>query len=72
MDKLMIDHALQQMVGFKLGKWGANVYELISSMGLKKEEWEYIKNNEESGNLDEDDIKIIDEIFSSGRENDGI
>ena len=66
MDKLMIDHALQQMVGFRLGKWGANIHELISSMGLKKEEWEYIKKNEESGNMDEDDVAIINEIFAKG------
>ncbi len=59
-----IGDALQQMTGFRLGKWGADVRELISSMGLRKEEWEHIKNNEESGHLDENDIKEIDEIFA--------
>lgn len=59
-----IAEALQQMTGFRLGKWGADVRELASSMGLKKHEWEHIKKNENSGGLDEDDIKGINEYFT--------
>ncbi len=63
--KKLINEALQQMVGFRLGKWSGNVRELVSSMGLKKDEWEHIKNNEESGHLDEDDISEINEYFAN-------
>lgn len=62
--KVMIEYALNQMTGFKLGKWGADIRELVGSMGLKKKEWEHIKKDEESGHLDEDDIKTIDEYFA--------
>lgn len=67
MSRDMIGEALQQMTGFKLGKWGADIRELISSMGLKKREWEYIKKHEESGHLDDDDIREINELFVNGR-----
>jgi hypothetical protein len=59
----LISDALQQMVGFKIGKWSADITELASSMGLKKSEWEYIKNNEDKGFLDEEDIKELDEYM---------
>ncbi len=59
-----INEALQQMQGFQIGKWGGDVRELASSMGLKKSEWEHIKENEQCG-LDEDDINEIDEYFAS-------
>jgi hypothetical protein len=58
-DKHQIDLALQAMLGFKLGKWGADVRELASTIGLTSEEWEYIKLKEDSGGLDEFDIDII-------------
>jgi len=57
-----IEQALQQMIGFRLGKWGADILELASSMGLKKEEWEYIKKEEDCG-LDEEDIKELNAYF---------
>ena len=63
-----IGEALQQMTGFRLGKWGADIGELISSMGLTKDEWEHIKKYENSGHLDEDDIKTINEIFTKSKE----
>ena len=59
-----IELAVQQMTGFKLGKWGAEPTELISSMGLTKEEWSYIKRNEDSGRLDKEDIKTIDNYYA--------
>ena len=62
-NKEMISEALQQMRGFKLGKWGACPRELVLSMGLTEKEWEHIKNKEDSGGLDDDDIKEIDEYF---------
>lgn len=60
--KKLISEALQQFTGFQVGKWG-DIGELISSMGLTEEEWNYIKDNEESGHLDEQDIKKINECF---------
>ena len=62
-EKKMIRDAIQQMIGFRLGKWGACPIELITSMGLSKLEWEYIKKNEDSGLLDEIDIVEIDEHY---------
>lgn len=62
--KKMIRDAVQQMIGFKIGKWGACPRELVSSMGLSKDEWEYIKKNEDGGFLDEKDVIEIDEYFN--------
>ncbi len=60
----LIDEALQQFTGFKIGKWSNNIRELISSMGLKKEEWEYIKRTEDPDSiLDEEDVEEINKIF---------
>ncbi len=64
--KKLISEALQQMIGFKLGRWGADPIELVSSMGLTITEWRYIKKNEESGYLDKDDIKEINKYFKEG------
>lgn len=58
-----IGEALQQMTGFKIGKWD-DVAELVSSMGLSEEEWAHIKSEEHSGGLDEKDIAEIDKYFS--------
>ena len=65
--KELIDEALQQMTGFKVGRWG-DIRELVSSMGLTKDEWEHIKNKEECGYLDEDDVEEINEIFAEEQE----
>ena len=54
---------LQQMQGFKIGKW-SDIITLAISSGLSKKEWKYIKENEESGHLDEKDIKELDEHFN--------
>lgn len=62
-----IGEALQQMTGFKIGRW-SDIIDLVSSMGLKKEEWEHIKKDEESGHLDEDDIERINEHFALSEE----
>ncbi len=63
--KKLINEALQQMTGFIIGKWGADIIELTSSMGLTKKEWDYIKKNEESGRLDKKDIDKLDEYFDN-------
>jgi len=68
-DERAIGEALQQMTGFKIGKWSGDVTELASSMGLKKKEWEHIKKNEDEGYLDKKDIDELDEYFKEG-END--
>ena len=60
--KKLISEALQQFTGYNVGKWG-NIEELVGSMGLTEEEWDYIKENEESGHLDDEDIKKIDGGF---------
>ena len=60
-DKRQIDLALQAMLGFKLGKWGADARELASTIGLTSEEWEYIKLKEDGGGLNEDDIDTIND-----------
>lgn len=60
----LISEALQQMTGFQVGKW-SDSSELVSSMGLREEEWEHIKENEESGHLDDDDIKEINQYFAN-------
>ena len=64
-----IEDALQQMTGFKIGKWSGDITELASSMGLTKKEWVHIKRNEEEGYLDKKDIDELDEYFKEG-END--
>jgi len=58
-----INDALQQMCGFKIGKWD-DIIALIKAIGLTKKEWEYIKKKEDSGTLDEDDIKSLNEYFN--------
>ena len=68
MKKKLINEALQQMQGFKLGKWGADVRELVSSMGLKENEWEWIKEHEDNGNLDDNDIEEINKYFEDAED----
>ena len=58
-----IAEALQQMTGYNVGKFG-DIKELVSSMGLNKDEWEHIKENEESGHLNEEDIEDINDYFA--------
>jgi len=57
-----ISLALSEMRGFKIGKWD-DIVTLVISSGLTKKEWEYIKEYEDCGHLDEDDIQKIDEYF---------
>ena len=59
-EKRNIEDMLQQMIGFKIGKWD-DIIDLILNAGLTKREWETIKKNEDSGCLDEKDIIEINE-----------
>ena len=58
-----LDLADAQFIGFKEGKWSANIIHLIESMGLTKREW--IKWKELYPNvLDEADFNQIEEYFN--------
>ena len=67
-EEKQIELAIQQMTGFRLGRWGADPIELISSMGLKEKEWKIIKKKEDSAYLDKDDIREIDKHFKGEQE----
>lgn len=60
-----IEFALQQFIGFTHGKKGFPVRELVSSMGLKKEEWDRLNEEEDMalGHLDVEDCEEIDKYF---------
>lgn len=61
----MIELADAQFLGYRLGKWGASLRELCSSMGLTKEE--YITLLEHYGldaTLDSNDIEEIEDYFN--------
>lgn len=59
----LINEALQQMAGFKIGIED-DIIMLIDTMGLTKEEWKHIKSKEDSGNLFDSDIEKIDKFFA--------
>jgi hypothetical protein len=58
-----IDKAEQQLLGFTHAKQGYSLIDLISSMGLKKDEWETLNANYELTYLSDDDIEEINEYF---------
>ena len=62
--KHLLDCAEQQLLGWLLGKCGESLWALVKGMGLKEEEWIEIKKFY-TPNLDEDEIKEIDEIFKA-------
>jgi len=66
----LIQQALSQMTGFRLGKWGGSTRELVSSMGLTQEEWNYIKKNAQC-DLSEDETEEVDEYFKEQMKNAG-
>lgn len=63
--EMMIEYALQQFIGFNLAKQGVGVRELVSSMGLKKEEWDELNRKEDMGlsHLSVEDCGEIDKYF---------
>ncbi len=60
-----LDLADAQFIGFKHGKWNrSDIIGLVIAMGLNKKEWEKLKKDYPL-QLDEDDIKEINEYFES-------
>lgn len=62
--KDQIAMAEQQLIGFKHSNNGYDLESLISSMGLKKKEWERLKMDYDMVYLSEDDRQEIEEYFS--------
>jgi hypothetical protein len=63
-----LDLADAQFQGFKAGKWESHdITGMVEAMNLTKKEWHKWKTNY-CVNLDEEDIKIIDEYFEQGEE----
>lgn len=60
-----LDLANAQFIGFKCGKWhGDDIITLVIEMGLTKNEWLKLKKNYPIENdIDDNDIKEIDEHF---------
>jgi hypothetical protein len=56
------DMMLCEMTGFKIGKWD-DITALAISSNLTKKQWEYIKKNEDSGHLDDEDIEELDKYY---------
>ena len=59
-----LDLADAQFLGFKEGKWNANIIFLIQAMGLSKKEWERWKKNYPNI-LDDSDFEEIDRYFEN-------
>ena len=59
----MQDFMLHQLLGFKLGKGGYTISELVSGAGLLKEEWQKIKKETEVTSLEKSDIEEIEEYI---------
>jgi len=59
-----LDLADAQFLGFKEGKWSANIIHLIQSMGLTKVEWIKWKANYPNI-LDNSDFKEIENYFNT-------
>ncbi|NOQ37622.1 hypothetical protein GQ472_01920 [archaeon] len=59
--RMLLDEAIAQFIGFVLCNGGFDIVELVSGMGLKHDEWMTIK--EETSNLDEGQVKEIDDYF---------
>ena len=51
-----------QFIGFKQGKWDADIVSLVKSMGLLKTEWEKWKNDYVNV-LDDQDLELIEDYF---------
>ena len=68
--ELQLDEARAQFLGFVLGKSGFDIIELVSGMGLRIEEWNIIRDD--TGDLDKEQIKEIDEYFIGKGEEDPV
>ena len=58
-----IDKAEQQLLGFTHAKQGYSLIDLISSMGLTKDEWKTLKADYELTYFSDNDKEEIDEYF---------
>ena len=56
---------LQQLLGFRLGKQGYSVTELIKGAGLTKEEWFSIKDETDVTSLEDSDMDEIEEFVNN-------
>lgn len=61
----LIELAEQQFLGFSLGSRGFSIEELVSSMALKKEEWDYLKKEGLVNSLDSRDIEDVNNYLNS-------
>lgn len=56
--------AEQQLLGFHHAKKGYSLKNLVSSMGLEKEEWEELKTSGMVNYLTDNEVETIDEHFN--------
>jgi len=62
-DKHLIENAEQQFTGFAIGYDSGNIKELISCMGLKKYEWDYLKRKQMVNCLTKEQKKEVNKYF---------
>ena len=63
-DKYLIDQAEQQFTGFAIATNGSgSIEEMISSMNLKENEWEYLKRNQMVNCLTKQQRKDVNEYY---------
>ena len=62
MSKKQLDLAEAQLLGWHLGRWGANADEICSQMGLTEEEWKILKKDYLLV-LDDEEKEEIDKYF---------
>ena len=62
-NKKQIVLAEQQFLGYALGSQGHSINELCSSMGLKKEEWDYLKKERMVNTLTKEQIEEVNKII---------
>ena len=61
----LMDFMLQQLLGYRLGKEGFSIRELIISAGLTKKEWFSIKDETDCENLCESDKLEIEKYVNN-------
>jgi len=57
-----LDLADAQFIGFKEGKWSADIIALVKAMGLTKGEWSKWKDNYVNV-LDDNDFQAVENYF---------
>ena len=61
----MEEFMLQQLLGYRLGKIGCPITEVISGAGLTKEEWFNIKDEIDMENLSDGDKEEVEEYVNN-------